>query len=94
MGNTVGQKLKLAIMTYDSKDKAYRHSVVWEGELEIKPDNEYLMKVSMLVEGKPEPLCDIPFAPGIGHYMWVPGSPELLPEVETGALTWHFTEGS
>jgi hypothetical protein len=47
-------------------------SQVWEGELDIKEDNVYLTKVSVIGEGIAHPICDIPFSLGVGHWLWVP----------------------
>ena len=51
-----------------------RSSEVWSGEIDILDDTEYLAKISIIGEGIPQPIADIPFAIGIGHYMWIPPS--------------------
>jgi hypothetical protein len=51
---------------------------VWSGDLDIKEDNVYLTKVSMIAEGIAHPICDIPFAIGLGHYLWIP--PDIAEE--------------
>lgn len=81
-------KVKIVINTIDKEptdDLQLRHrtSLVWEGELEIKDDQEYLTKISIIGEGQPQPLCDIPFAIGIGYYQWVPPTTLQQEEVET-----------
>lgn len=83
-------KVKIALTTVDTDGGkiGMRHSVVWVGELEIKKATEYIAKISIIGEGEPQPLCDIPFAIGIGHYMWIPPS-SLLEEIEDG----YYTEG-
>lgn len=61
-------------------------SEVWSGDLEILRDKEYLTRISILGHGEPQPICQIPFAIGIGHYLWIP--PDNYPESESdfGAL--------
>lgn len=65
-------KIKIMINTRKAEDTADNRSVIWEGDLEILDKEEYLMKISMIGEGQPQPLCEIPFAIGIGHYLWFP----------------------
>ncbi len=47
---------------------------VWRGDLDIIPENIYLLKLSLLGEGEPRPLCDMPFSTGVGYWLWF--SPE------------------
>jgi hypothetical protein len=47
---------------------------VWSGELELKRDDEYLSKISIIAEGEEHPICDVPFALDIGYWQWVPPS--------------------
>jgi hypothetical protein len=71
-------KVKIAIESaspIDGSMLGMRHTVVWEGELEILQDTEYVTKISLIGEGEPQPLCDVPWAIGVGHYVWVPPAP-------------------
>jgi hypothetical protein len=52
-------------------------SEVWSGELEIKPENAYLLKFSIIAEGQAHPIVDVPFSTSLGHWIWVPPSWEL-----------------
>lgn len=45
--------------------------VIGQGEISEEPDT-YLMKISMFVNGTEQPVCDVPFAIGIGHWLWIP----------------------
>ena len=47
---------------------------VWTGDLDIIPENIYLLKLSLLGEGEPRPICDVPFSTGVGYWLWY--SPE------------------
>ena len=47
---------------------------VWRGDLDIIPENIYLLKLSLLGDGEPRPLCDMPFSTGVGYWIWM--SPE------------------
>lgn len=69
-------KVKMVIQTAAGDGSGIRQSEVWNGELEFDETKEYLMKVSIIGEGIPQPICDIPFALGVGHYQWVPPMPE------------------
>ena len=72
-------KVKIAIESVspiDGSTLGTRHTIVWEGEMEILTDTEYITKISFIGEGEPQPICDMPFAIGIGHYRWIPGSPD------------------
>lgn len=48
-------------------------SEVWSGDIEILDGTIYITKISILGDGQPQPICDIPFAIGKGYYVWVPG---------------------
>lgn len=65
-------KVKMIIETRKSEQEGNNRSQVWEGELEIKDRDEYLMLISVIAEGIPQPICQVPFSVGIGYYMWVP----------------------
>jgi hypothetical protein len=69
-------KVRIVIQTMepnaDNETWGHRHSEVWSGDLELLDKNEYLTKISVIADGEPQPICDIPFAIGIGHYMWIP----------------------
>ena len=65
-------KVKIVIDTAHAEDGGKHRSQIWEGELEIKDKNEYLMMISVMAEGQPQPICQVPFAIGIGHYLWIP----------------------
>jgi hypothetical protein len=75
--------------------KGYRSvSQVWAGEMDILSDKEYLTKVSVIAEGQAHPICDIPFAIGIGHWLWCP--PESIGEDEDndrGITSGRYVEG-
>jgi hypothetical protein len=72
------------IRTDEERNKPFHYkgyqstSQVWGGELDILSDMEYLTKISIIAEGVEHPICDIPFAIGIGHWMWCP--PEMNTE--------------
>ena len=65
-------KVKIIINTRRSEDHEMQRSEIWSGELEIKDKDEYLMLISVIGEGEPQPICQVPFAIGIGHYLWIP----------------------
>lgn len=44
---------------------------VWSGEMDILDDREYLTKISIIAEGVEHPICDVPFAVGVGYWQWV-----------------------
>lgn len=48
------------------------NSEVWRGDMEILGENVYLLRLSVLADGEPQPICDVPFSLGSGYYMWVP----------------------
>lgn len=43
-------------------------SQIWEGELDIVDENEYITKVVIIAEGKEHPICEVPFSPDMGGY--------------------------
>lgn len=49
-------------------------SEVWSGDVEILREGVYITKISLLADGEPQPICDVPFSMSKGFYMWVPGS--------------------
>lgn len=65
-------KIKIMINSRIAEEPADRRSVIWEGELEIKDGEEYLTKVSIIGEGQPQPLVEVPFGINVGHYLWIP----------------------
>ena len=65
-------KVKMVIETRQAEQEGNNRSQIWEGELDIKDKDEYLMMVSVIAEGQPQPICQVPFAIGIGHYLWIP----------------------
>jgi hypothetical protein len=54
-----------------------RHSEVWAGEMDILEPNVYLAKMSLITDGIANPIVDIPFSLGVGHYRWIPPSAEM-----------------
>ena len=64
--------VKIIITTMKAEENGTHRSLVWEGELDIKDKTEYLTMISIMGEGEPQPICQIPFAIGIGHYLWIP----------------------
>lgn len=48
------------------------NSEVWRGDMEILRENTYLLRLSVLADGEPQPICDVPFSLGSGYYMWIP----------------------
>lgn len=64
--------IKIVINTRKEGQTADNRSEIWSGELEITDKDEYLTMISIIAEGQPQPICQIPFAIGIGHYLWIP----------------------
>ena len=64
-------KIKIVIDTADENGEPMARSQVWEGELDILNDKEYLTRISIMAEGKEHPVCQVPFSPGIGYYQWI-----------------------
>ena len=54
---------------------------IWKGELEL-PDGVLVMKVSVIAEGQPHPICDIPFSLTEGHWRWIPPAVDYEEDVE------------
>ncbi len=88
-------KVKIVIQTWESTPTENvfnvkfrrRQSEVWSGELDIVNEQEYLAKISIIAEGEPQPIADIPFAIGIGHYMWIP--PDIVIDNEDDGWSLH-----
>jgi hypothetical protein len=91
---TPHMKIKIAIESASpitGSTAGMRHTVVWEGEMEILTDTEYVTKISLIGEGEPQPLCDVPWAIGVGHYVWVP--PDRGYDPELYGAGWNTEEG-
>ena len=58
----------------DNPDQLWRMtSEVFRGDIDIlKETGRYITKISIIAEGEPQPICDIPFSLAEGHYMWIP----------------------
>jgi hypothetical protein len=69
-------KVRIVINTRRAEQDGDNRSTIWEGELEIKDKDEYLTMISVIGEGQPQPICQVPFAIGIGHYLWIPPDKE------------------
>jgi hypothetical protein len=68
-------KVKIVINTVevnDGKVSEEDRSEVWSGELDILRENVYLTKLSIIAEGEPQPICDIPFSLATGYWAWIP----------------------
>lgn len=65
-------KVKIIIETMENMPGTTRKSEIFNGELDIKPEGEYLTKISVIAEGYPHPICDVPFSPMTGHWRWYP----------------------
>jgi hypothetical protein len=79
-------KVKIVIDTKVEGENGMHRSPVWEGELEIIDEQEYLMLISVMAEGMPHPIVQVPFAKGIGHYIYIPPDTtigNLLGETDT-----------
>ena len=48
------------------------NSELWAGEIALEQKEIYVAKISVIAQGEPHPICDIPFSLGEGHYLWVP----------------------
>jgi len=68
--------VKMVIRTFKEGEDGVHDSEIWNGELEIKDHKEHLMLVSVIAEGQPHPICQVPFAIGIGHWVWIPDDME------------------
>lgn len=61
----------------DGKEQEGEHRTeIFRGDVNIERDSEYITKISIIADGEPQPICDVPFSPGIGHYIWIPGDYE------------------
>jgi|ERR1700743_319667 len=71
-----------------------RRSEIWRGDLEIEPEGEYITKISIIADGFPQPICDIPFSPMEGYYQWIPPlvDNEKLEEIEEQTMTMKQIE--
>ena len=65
-------KCQIIIDTIVDGEDGLHRSKIWEGELEILDKHEYLVLVSVMAEGELHPICQIPFAKDIGHFVWIP----------------------
>lgn len=63
-----------------------RKTVVWSGDMEILQDRIYVTKISLIAEGEPRPICDIPFSLNRGYYLWIPA---MVDDEEDLTLTLH-----
>lgn len=72
----------------DDMELEEHRAEVFDGELEIEPNGEYIVKMSIIGEGFNHPICDIPFSPMVGYYKWI--SPltdnDKLEEVEQNII--------
>ena len=75
----------MVITTQKAEESGQHRSVIWEGDLEILDENEYLMMISMIGEGQPQPLVTVPFGLGIGHYVWIPPNNEYESLTDDGS---------
>lgn len=64
--------IKIVINTRKAAESGEHRSIIWEGELEIIDKEEYLTMISMIADGINQPICQVPFAIGVGHYLWIP----------------------
>lgn len=76
-------KCKLIITTQKEGESGRHRAQLWEGEIELKDDKEYLAMITLIADGMEHPICQIPFALGIGHWYWRPDAPEQWEETET-----------
>jgi hypothetical protein len=47
-------------------------SEVWRGDINITNPREYLTRIQVIADGEAQPICDIPFGIGMGHWMYIP----------------------
>lgn len=76
-------KAKIVITTASVEESEYqgmKRSEVWNGELDILDNREYLLRFSIIAEGQPQPIVDVPFAIGMGHWIWIPPDREIEQE--------------
>lgn len=82
-------KLKFVLNTLEGFDKgeAFNQTYVrtaqeiWNGEIDL-PDGVLVMKVSVIAEGQPHPICDVPFSLTEGYWTWHSPEAEYGEEVE------------
>lgn len=77
-----GRKMKIQIIidTHVADENGLHRAKVWEGEMEIHNDREYITLISIMADGQPQPICQVPFAIGIGHYQWIAPDPVIQDE--------------
>jgi hypothetical protein len=73
----------LAMEEHDLNQIQTRHAEVFNGELDIAPKGEYLTKISLIAEGYPHPICDVPFSPTVGYWRWIPPMEDDSGEMES-----------
>lgn len=61
--------MKVRFILNTLEDNVRTAQEIWKGELEI-PSGVLLMKVSVIAEGEPHPICDIPFSLTEGYWSW------------------------
>lgn len=66
-------KIRIVIEDHEGDPTRQAKSEVWSGEIDILRDNVYVTKISILADGEPMPICDIPFSLNKGWYAWIPG---------------------
>ena len=69
-------KVRIIITTRKQEEIGEHRAEVFNGDLEIRDNTEYLTMISVMAEGQPQPICQVPFAIGIGHYLWIPPDSE------------------
>lgn len=79
-------KLKFVLNTLEPTDPNSSGFVrtsqeIWKGEMDL-PDGVLVMKVSVIAEGQPHPICDVPFSLTEGYWKWIPPEGEYGEEVE------------
>jgi hypothetical protein len=73
-------KIHIIIDTRVEGENGEHRSEVWAGDLEILNEKEHLVKISVMAEGELQPIVEIPFAKGIGHYQWIAPDPVIESE--------------
>jgi hypothetical protein len=79
-------KIIIQLLTMNDADQSslsIRHAEVFNGELDIAPKGEYLTKISLIAEGHPHPICDVPFSPTVGYWEWHPPMTDDSGEMES-----------
>lgn len=72
MEDIVKMKIRIQIQTQKEGEDGSHRAEIWSGDMEILDHKEYLTLISIIGEGELHPICQVPFAKGIGHYIWVP----------------------